>query len=119
MKRARKGSRESKIGREKRRSDRIMHPVKVFYRMGRKKIPISAINISGGGVGIVTKVPFKMNDRIKLFLHLEEDDKPCIISARVAWCGPCFHSGLEFLKIKEKEKFDQFICDKMIYKNLG
>jgi len=107
---------------EKRSCDRIKIPVEVIYKKNRKKIKADCLDISGGGLCLVTGEPLSAGDEIEASVYAGEEEAAFAVKVYVVRVkkekGGTFRNGLKFTKIKHKDDFIQFICDKLLSINL-
>lgn len=75
-------------------------------------------NIGGKGLKIFLPEGLKTKEEVEILLYLP--DKSGVISSlcRVVWCTQNnegnFAAGLEFVKLKERQRLMEFLCERMI-----
>ena len=110
------------MGQEKRRCERLSIPAKISYRItGLPKITTKLIDISGGGSRIKIHQELPVGEKINIQIHVPGRADPFIAKVKIVWLkksGRTFHWGQELVKIKKREEFAEFICDKIICKSL-
>lgn len=104
----------------------IFKPINLFFWEIRTTIPGVLLDLSAGGMGLLTFVPVKKGCRLKLQLDLPAL-KTEIIEGRVAWIvgkGESWRLGIEFSKISRKDSeminhvaSDYSGCEMRILKN--
>lgn len=59
-----------------------------------------------------------IKENITVLLFPRDTKTPITIHCNVVWCKRCekdnYMIGLKFLKIKEKDRFVEFLCEKLI-----
>ncbi len=75
-------------------------------------------DISGKGLKILLSETLKIKEQIDVLLCPQDKSNPISSLCRVAWCRQTkngkFMAGLEFVRIKEQERFMEFLCEKII-----
>lgn len=105
---------------ERRKAERIRLPLKLEFK-GRQKALQSSISledISGLGIRLTSPEPFGVNEKKHILIHMTKEGKPFRALCRVRWCrgseNKGFKVGLEFQKIKDKARFFELLCEKML-----
>jgi len=106
---------------EKRKSQRVDLNLTVKYKnpgSARFRKAITCENISGKGIKALLGHPLKIKGRINILLCHQDISKPISAVCRVVWCNQDgdgkFKTGLEFLEIKQKQQFIEFLCDNLL-----
>lgn len=104
-----------------RKADRIKSNLKIKYKLKGKKYfcnDAGCEDISGMGVKLSVGGPIPVNDEIRILVYLSDNSKPINAMCRVVWCrqlvGNKFHAGLKFVKVEDKERFTELLCERML-----
>lgn len=120
------GSRKIIKSGEKRRAQRLNIPIKVKYKLFRKKRILEEIftqNISGSGIGIKASKLLVKGSKIRTLLQFPGDSTPIAAVGEVMWCKkvgiknkPCYDTGIKHIRIipKDRERFVFLFCEMMI-----
>jgi len=101
------------IGQEIRCSHRINYTTRIdIIAAGGKKNTFQTLNISEGGACVLSKKPFKTDSPVNVALNLGRGRGLIQIKAKVAWIKEeyspdkrnTYTLGLEFIKLKDKDK---------------
>jgi len=112
---------QSKVNKERRATQRIFYFMPAKYNVRGSKVSHKAIacqDISGGGLRLLLVEPLAAKKAITVMLYPQDPSKPIIADCIVIWCQQCqynhFTAGLKFTKLKNKQYFIDFLCEKMI-----
>lgn len=106
---------------EKRKSQRIYCCLPIKYKepgSSSFRKGIACQDMSGGGLGITLHHPLKIKDKIGVMLYLDGESGPINAICKVIWCRQKedgrFRAGLKFIKVKDHERFLEYVCEKII-----
>lgn len=104
-----------------RKADRIKSNLKIKYKLKGKKYfcnEADCEDISGLGVKLSVGNPVSINDEIQILVYLSDSSKSINALCRVVWCrqliGNKFQAGLKFVKIEDKGRFVELLCERML-----
>lgn len=111
----------SKTKTERRKSQRLGLVLPVKYKKENSKCyrrGLACQDISGRGIKISLRDALRVNDKLEVILSMPAKTDKLNAFCRVTWCkqkkGGNFTAGLEFLKIKQRQIFMEFLCEKII-----
>lgn len=106
---------------ERRKCQRLCLVLSIKYKKSKDSCFHNAIacqDISGKGLKILLHEALKIEDRIQILLCLPDKTNRISTFCSVVWCrqneDDNFMAGLEFVKIKEHERFMEFLCEKIV-----
>jgi hypothetical protein len=106
---------------EKRKADRFELSVAVVYKLnGSKQLRrvISCDDISGLGLKLSLKEQLMLRSKVEITMRFKNNLKPIDALCRVAWISQLekgkFQAGLEFIRIKDKKRFIEILCEEML-----
>lgn len=99
---------------EKRMAQRLNISMSIVYKVRGK-----CSDISGKGIKMSTVQPLTPGSQVEIVIpKIVLDAMPFTALTKVVWSrqapGGKFEAGLSFIKIKKREQFMQFLCEKMI-----
>lgn len=110
-----------KTKKEKRKSQRLYFCFPVKYKLRQQapfKDAIVCHDVSGHGVSVLLHEPLKESHTLNVMLYPQGNSEPIDTLCKVVWCTKNndgeFKAGLEFLKIKQEQKFIDFLCGNLI-----
>lgn len=110
---------------EKRKYQRIGLLLSVKYKKPKNnsfRDSMACQDISGKGVKILLREALKTKEQIDILICPKDKSNPISSLCRVAWCKQTknsnFMAGLEFVRIKEQERFMEFLCEKIMDSSL-
>lgn len=117
--------RKKRLKAEKRKAERLPIPLKVKYK-SKKSRPLlkEAVyeNISGLGIRLSVSEPLERGDVIEVLISHSHIPKSFNTVCRVCWCKRLkedrFQAGLEFLKVKNRLQFINFLCAEIMNSSL-
>lgn len=109
--------RKNRLKTEKRKAERLPIPLKVKYKSkkGRPLLKEAVYeNISGLGIRLCVSEPLERGDVIEVLISHSQYSGPFNTVCRVCWCKKLkedkFQAGLEFLKVRNRLQFINFLC---------
>jgi hypothetical protein len=109
-----------KIKNEKRAHKRFYFCLPVKYKLQNRNYFKDAIickDISGQGLGILLHEALAAEETLTVALYPQDSPHPIDAVCRVAWCtknrNGDFKSGLEFLKLKQGQRFVEFLSNSL------
>lgn len=112
---------KARLDSEKRRAERVRLPLFIKYKVRGKRaqlIETGFENISGLGLKIFVAEPLSIKDKVDIVINPQDRSPAFYALCKVCWCKEVakdkFQAGLEFVKIKDRSRFIEFLCDKML-----
>lgn len=106
---------------EKRKAERFELPVAVIYKLkGTRQLRkvLSCDDISGLGLKLSLKEQLPLRSNVKITMRFKNKIRPITALCRVAWVNQLekgkFQAGFEFIRIKEKKRFVEILCEEML-----
>jgi diguanylate cyclase (GGDEF)-like protein/PAS domain S-box-containing protein len=92
------------ILRERRRYFRCPIPMPaIIQREGRKEIPCTSVNISGGGMALSTQVPFLPGESVRVLFNLPDHEATFLAESTICW-SKTGHLGVRFISMSDEHK---------------
>ena len=105
---------------EKRAHKRFYFCLPVKYKLRNRNSYKDAIickDISGHGLGILLHEALAAEGTLTVVLYTQDSPHPIDAVCRVVWCtqnrNGDFKSGLEFLKVKQEQRFIEFLSSNL------
>ncbi len=109
---------------ERRKSDRFVSNVRVFYKIDLKSPwigPVRLEDISGHGMKFATSQILRKDALLNIKIELPDGKNPIIFSSVVAWCQPSltpsfYSTGVKFSKmqIDDRRRFVKYACASLL-----
>jgi len=121
---------KSLISQDKRKSDRLNLPLKIFYKLPSSSEwigPLTIENIGGDGLRFRSRTKLNKNTEITLEIELPHEPKPIPVKGKIVWCEEIslkrlnYHIGVEFSKMRyqDRRRFVKYIGRNIITEYLN
>jgi hypothetical protein len=75
----------------------------IIQREGRKEIPCTSVNISGGGMALSTQVPFLPGESVRVLFNLPDHEATFLAESTICW-SKTGHLGVRFISMSDEHK---------------